>query len=211
MWRAIRINAAAYIGSSCSVGHSLCMLQLHLCRAIKCKWTASCTIFGRRLRQLFCFRFNIFRFIDSFVRHIIRYCQLWCHVCVPCAFCRFRSNFKRDKPADTHVFWLLIWKINKTQTQIESLLLSISIENKLDDLNSRLFVMEQRTDMERKFGANGNFLRSNLNNGQCTLSVSLLCKAMQIIHVHGSPNARRKKLIQIWIAAIEFRLNFCFF
>lgn len=41
--------------------------------------------------------------------------------------------------ADTHVFCLLIWKINKTHTQNEPLLSGFNIENKLDDFNSRIF------------------------------------------------------------------------
>lgn len=70
-------------------------------------------------QSLFCFRYSTFSIsFDSFVRlHTI--CELWCHVCARSVrilpFSIENLNDTNMPIGDTHVFWILIWKINKTQ------------------------------------------------------------------------------------------------
>lgn len=104
----------------CSCLH--CLIQMHLCRAIKCKWIASCssscTIFGRQSpMQLFRSCFNIFNFIGSFMRHTPNTYWWWVRSMPVFVNFNWYASFKRNKLADTHDFWLLIWKMNKTNAK----------------------------------------------------------------------------------------------
>lgn len=109
------------------VGPVLCVLQLHLCQAIKCKWTASCTIFGRQSVRLFRFHFDIFHAVDSSMRHTICYCDA-CSVCVQCALCPYSLDLnKRTSISETNMPTLTfsgsqLWSENSHETNANRVL-----------------------------------------------------------------------------------------